>query len=415
MTTGKRHTSLPENPQVITDVETLRSFCARAAEAPYVAVDTEFMRESTFWSILCLVQVAIGGEIRDGEEERMLSAVIDPLVEGGLDLSPLYALFANEKVLKVFHAARQDLEIFHHEGGALPRSVFDSQVAAMVCGYGDSIGFENLLQRLTGASVDKGARFTDWSIRPLSERQIKYALADVVYLCPAYEKLQGQLEKRDRAGWIEEEMRGLLDESIYDVDPMITYRRIKSRNAKPRTLAILRELAAWRELEARRRNMPRNRVLKDETLLEIAHHAPDSVSSLSRTRGLGQRLADGHQGQDILKAVARGVAIPEKDCPKLDQKPDLPNGISSATDLLKVMLKMKCNDYDVAPKIIASSDDIELIAAFGEKADVPALRSWRFDVFGRDALRLRNGECAFALKGRKLLLVDVPDDRTQST
>lgn len=410
MTMGKRHTSLPENPQVITDVETLRSFCARAAEAPYVAVDTEFMRESTFWSILCLVQVAIGGEIRDGEDERMLSAVIDPLVEGGLDLSPLYALFANEKVLKVFHAARQDLEIFHHEGGALPHSVFDTQVAAMVCGYGDSIGFENLLQRLTGASVDKGARFTDWSIRPLSERQIKYALADVVYLCPAYEKLHDQLEKRDRAGWIEEEMRGLLDESIYDVDPMTTYRRIKSRNAKPRTLAILRELAAWRELEARRRNMPRNRVLKDETLLEIAHHAPDSVPSLSRTRGLGQRLADGHQGQDILKAVARGAAIPEKDCPKPEQKPDLPNGIGSATDLLKVMLKMKCNEYDVAPKIIASSDDIELIAAFGEKADVRALRSWRFDVFGRDALRLRNGQCAFALKGRKLLLVDVPDD-----
>lgn len=407
---AKRHASLPNDPQVITDVDTLRTFCARAAEAPYIAVDTEFMRESTYWSILCLVQIAIGGDRHDGEDERELSAIIDPMVEGGLDLSPMYELFANEQVLKVFHAARQDLEIFHHEGGALPHPVFDTQVAAMVCGYGDSIGFENLLQRLTGAGVDKGSRFTDWSIRPLSDRQIKYALADVVYLCPAYEKLHDQLEQSGRTAWIEEEMSGLLDPAIYDVDPMVTYRRIKSRNAKPRTLAILRELAAWRELEARRRNQPRNRVLRDETLLEIAHHAPNSVSSLERARGLGKRLAEGNQGQDILRAVVRGVSLPEKECPKPSQKPDLPNGIGSATDLLKVMLKMKCNEYDVAQKLVASSDDVDQIAAFGDKADVRALRSWRFEVFGRDALRLRNGQCAFALDGRKLVLVDVPDN-----
>jgi len=406
----ERHKTLPEDPQVITDVETLRAFCARAAEAPYVTVDTEFMRESTYWPILCLVQIAIGGDRRDDEEERSLSAIIDPLVEGGIDLSPMYALFADDGVLKVFHAARQDLEIFHHEGGALPHPVFDSQVAAMVCGYGDSIGYENLLQRLTGASVDKGARFTDWSIRPLSNRQIQYALADVVFLCAAYEKLRDQLEERNRSAWIAEEMSSLLDESIYDVDPMGTYKRIKSRNAKPRTLAILRELAAWREREARHRNLPRNRVLRDEMLLEIAHHAPETVGSLARTRGLGKRLAEGNQGQSILKAVATGVAVPDKECPKPAKKVDLPNGIGSATDLLKVMLKMKCNEFDVAPKIIASSDDVEQIAAFGEKADVRALRSWRFDVFGRDALRLRNGECAFALKGRQLMLVDVPED-----
>lgn len=406
---GRRKTTLPDHPQVITDNEALRRFCERAASATYVTVDTEFMRESTYWPILCLVQIAIGDELREGEETRDLSAVIDPLVKGGLDLSPMYALFANENVLKVFHAARQDLEIFHHEGGALPHPVFDTQVAAMVCGFGDSIGYENLLQRLTGDSVDKGARFTDWSIRPLSKRQIEYALADVVYLAPAFEKLRDQLEKRGRAAWIEEEMEGLLDESIYDVDPMTTFRRIKSRNAKPRTLAILRELAAWRETEARRRNLPRNRILRDENLLEIAHHAPDTVDKLARTRGLGKRLAEGSQGQGILMAVQRGVSIPDKDCPKPAQKPDLPNGIGAATDLLKVMLKMKCNEYDVAQKIIASSDDVDLIAAFGEKADVPAMKSWRFDVFGRDALRLRNGECAFALNGRKLMLVDVPD------
>lgn len=405
---GKKNAALPENPQVITDGEALQRFCARASEAPFITVDTEFMRESTYWPILCLVQIAIGGERKDGEEERELSAVIDPLVEGGLDLSPMYALFANENVLKVFHAARQDLEIFHHEGGALPHPVFDTQVAAMVCGFGDSVGYENLLQRLTGASVDKGARFTDWSIRPLSKRQIEYALADVVFLTPVFEKLRDQLENKGRASWIEEEMDALLDESIYDVDPMTTFRRIKSRNAKPRTLAILQELAAWRETEAKRRNLPRNRVIRDENLLEIAHHAPDSVEKLARTRGLGKRLAEGSQGKGILKAVARGVARPDKECPKPAQKPDLPNGIGAATDLLKVMLKMKCNEFDVAQKLIASSDDVDQIAAFGEKADVPALRSWRYDVYGRDALRLRNGQCAFALNGRKLSLVDVP-------
>ncbi len=404
-----RHITLPETPQVITDTETLRTFCKRAAEAPYVTVDTEFMRESTFWPILCLVQVAIGGERKADEDERTLSAVIDPLVEGGIDLGPLYDLFANESVLKVFHAARQDLEIFHHESGALPHPVFDTQVAAMVCGHGDSIGYENLLQRLTGAKVDKGARFTDWSVRPLSERQIKYALADVVYLCPAYEKLHDQLLKRNREAWIEEEMNTLLDPAIYDVDPMTTFRRIKSRNAKPRTLAVLRELAAWREQEARRRNMPRNRIVRDETLLEIAHHAPDNTAKLARTRGLGQRMAEGKQGQAILKAVERGMKLPDKDCPKPAQKPDLPNGIGSATDLLKVMLKMKCNEFDVAQKIVASSEDVEQIAAYGDKADVPAMRSWRYDIYGRDALRMRNGECAFALKGKKLLLVDVPN------
>ncbi|MBT3557421.1 MAG: ribonuclease D [Rhodospirillales bacterium] len=389
---------------MITDTATLETFCARAEQAPYVTVDTEFLRESTYWPILCLVQVAMGGDLMDGEDDADLSAVIDPIENPDMDLSPLYRLFANENVLKVFHAARQDLEIFHHQSGALPHPVFDTQVAAMVCGFGDSVGYENLLTRLTGATVDKGTRFTDWSIRPLNKRQIDYALADVVYLRPAYEKLCKMLADQGREDWIGEEMSGLLDEKIYLVDPMETYLRIKSRNAKPRTLAVLRELAAWRELEARRRDQPRNRILRDEAMLEIAHHTPDSVAKLERTRGLGKRMAEGQAGQDILKAVKRGMDIPGDQCPKPRTKPDLPNGIGPTMDLLKVLLKMKCEEFNVAQKLIASSEDVEMIAAFGEKADVSAMRSWRREVFGEDALRIRSGECALGIEGRRVVL-----------
>jgi ribonuclease D len=401
---------MPENPTVITELAPLQAFCERAAKASYVVIDTEFLRETTYWPILCLVQVAIGDDLLDGEVEDDLYAAIDPMPngkEGELDLTPLYDLMANEKVLKVFHAARQDLEIFFKGMGKLPHPVFDTQVAAMVCGFGDSVGYENLLTRLTGAKVDKGARFTDWSIRPLSRRQIDYALADVVYLKPAYLKLCKLLEDGGRAGWIDEEMRTLLNPEIYDVDPMATYKRIKARNAKPRTLAVLRELAAWRETEARRKNIPRNRMLRDEALLEIAHHTPKDANGLGRTRGMGARMAEGQAGQEILKAVQRGVATPDKDCPKPATKPDLPRGIGPTSDLLKVLLKIKCEDYDVAQKLIASSDDIELIAAYGEKADVRAMHNWRFDVFGNDALRIRNGECAIAMKNKKLILLEI--------
>lgn len=405
----QRSDKLPDVPLVISDTVALDAFCARAEQAPYVTVDTEFLRESTYWPILCLVQVAMGGDLLDGEEDADLSAVIDPILNPDMDLSPLYRLFANENVLKVFHAARQDLEIFHHQSGVLPHPVFDTQVAAMVCGFGDSVGYENLLTRLTGAKVDKGTRFTDWSIRPLSKRQIDYALADVVYLRPAYEKLCQKLAVQGREEWIGEEMSVLLNEKIYLVDPMETYFRIKSRNAKPRTLAVLRELAAWREIEARRRNQPRNRILRDEAILEIAHHTPDSVQSLERTRGLGKRMAEGQAGQEILKAVKRGVDLPDAQCPKPRSKPDLPNGIGATTDLLKVLLKMKCDEFNVAQKLIASSDDVELIAAFGEKADVAAMRSWRREVFGDDALRIRSGECSLGISGRRVVLKKHPE------
>lgn len=399
---GRKKSRLPKNPTVITTTDALRAFVDEARTASYIAIDTEFMRENTYWPILCLIQVAIGGRASD---DPTASAVIDPLSEG-IDLAPLFDLLADEAVLKVFHAARQDLEIFFRLQGRLPSPVFDTQVAAMVLGFGDSIGFENLISKTTGASVDKGARFTDWSLRPLAPRQIEYALADVVLLAPAYDKLAEQLEKSGRAAWIAEEMKVLLAEETYAPDPFDAWRRIKSRGGKPKALAVLRELAAWREQEAQRRDVPKNRVLRDEALVEISHHRPTNAKDLARTRGLGQKAAEGRMGESILAAIRRGEAVPESEWPRLPDRDDLPRGIGPTTDLLKLLLKMRCAEVNVAQKLVASSDDVERIAAFGDDADVPALKSWRRDVYGADALRVRNGEIGIGVEDRKLKLID---------
>jgi len=396
---------LPDNPQVIDTTADLAAFMARAANASYIAIDTEFMRENTYWPILCLIQVAIGGEAPD---DPTASAVIDPLADG-IDLQPLYDLLVNEDVLKVFHAARQDLEIFYKAMGRLPAPVFDTQVAAMVLGFGDSIGFENLITRTINARVDKGARFTDWSLRPLAARQIEYALADVVLLAPAYDRIAQELDTSGRSGWIAEEMRVLLADETYAPDPMDAWRRIKSKGGKPRALAVLRELAAWREVEAQRRDVPKNRVLRDEALVEIAHHRPKSAKELGRTRGLGQKAADGKMGEGILDAIRRGEAVPNDQLPSLPGKEDLPRGVGPTTDLLKLLLKMRCAEVEVAQKLVASADDVEQIAAFGEKADVAALRSWRREIFGEDALRVRDGTVGIFLDGRKLKLLSATD------
>ncbi len=378
----------------ITDTRTLADFCGRLAGTPYITIDTEFMRETTYWPVLCLVQLAGPDEAR----------AIDALAEG-MDLQPLFDLMADENVLKVFHAARQDMEIFHRLAGRLPVPVFDTQVAAMVCGFGDSVGYETLISKLTRESVDKSSRFTDWSLRPLSERQIDYALADVTHLRPAYEKLRRKLHGNGREGWLDEEMAVLCATETYDVDPYKTYLKVKSRGNKPRFLAVLRELAAWREIEARRRDMVRNRILRDEQMLEIAHHTPATVAELTRTRGLGRRFAEGHQGGQVLEVVKRGLDTPEKDWPRPEPKPDIPRGIGPITDLLKVLLKMQCEAHGVAQKLLSSVADVELIAAFGEDSGVPALRGWRRQVYGEAALRLRSGETAIALKGKEIRLV----------
>ncbi len=380
---------------LITTTEDLRAFCGRLNGAEFITVDTEFMRERTFWPKLCLVQVADMNE----------AAAIDPLADG-MDLQPLFDLLDEPETVKVFHAARQDLEIFHYLTGHLPVPVFDTQVAGMVCGFGDQVGYETLVARLTRARLDKGSRFTDWSLRPLSARQIDYALSDVTHLRQVYAKLKQRVDESGRSGWLDEEMAILCDTATYEPDPMEIFRRIKSRNGNGRFLAVLREVTAWREREARDRDVPRNRILRDEALIEIAHHIPSTTDDLARTRGLGRKLAEGSAGAQILQAVARGLALPESECPAPEAKRDVPRGVGPVADLLKVLLKMKCDEEDVAQKLVASSADVDLIAADGENADVRALHGWRRQVFGEDALRLRNGELSLAISGRKVVLVD---------
>ncbi|MEO5375019.1 MAG: ribonuclease D [Alphaproteobacteria bacterium] len=381
---------------LISDSSSLAAFCDRLARSAYVTVDTEFMREKTYWSQLCLVQLA-------GPDEAMC---VDPLAPG-MDLAPLYALMANERVLKVFHAARQDVEIFLEMAGAIPRPLFDTQVAAMVCGFGDSVGYETLVNKLAKTTIDKSMRFTDWSQRPLSERQITYALADVTHLRVVYERLRKRLEKDGRIGWLEEEMAVLTNPATYRVPPEDSWRRLKPRSTSPRFLAVLRELAAWREMEAQSRNLPRQRVVRDEALLEVAAHAPASVEDLGRSRMVSKGLAEGRYGQDMLDAVARAVTLPIEECPTMEDRRVLPNGMAPVVDLLRVLLKMKCDVHDVAQKLVASSEDLERIAA-DDAAAVPALHGWRRDVFGADALRVKHGELALAFSPREKRVELIP-------
>lgn len=381
---------------LITDNQSLQAFCQRVNDVDYVTVDTEFLREKTYWPQLCLVQIA-----SDNDE-----AVIDALAPG-IDLTPVFDLLKNPKILKVFHAARQDMEIFFHLMDELPTPIFDSQIAAMVCGFGDSVGYEQLISKLVKVQVDKSSRFTDWSLRPLSDKQINYALSDVTHLRVAYKKLAKKLEQTNRTTWIEQEMEILNRRETYNGNPQNAFRRIKARAKTKRFLAILRELAAWRELEAQRRDVPRNRVLRDEALVEIAHHTPDNAADLSRTRGLGAKFAEGRSGAEILEAIKRGKSIPDDECPEIRSKPDMPRGIGPITDMLKVLLKLKCDSNNVAPKLISSSADIELIAAFGDDAEVAALKGWRRELFGEDALKIRSGEFGLAVRGNKLVLAEL--------
>jgi ribonuclease D len=383
---------------LITDNAEIAAFCERQARADYIAVDTEFMRENTFWPKLCLVQIA-------GPDE---AAAIDPLAPW-VDLAPLLGLMHNPDVLKVFHSARQDIEIFVHMTGKVPKPLFDTQVAAMVCGFGESVGYETLATKLANARIDKSSRFTDWARRPLTERQLHYALADVIHLRPVYEKLRRRLTDSDRESWLEEEMAVLTDPATYEVQPENAWRRIKTRSTDPRFLAILRELAAWREREAQKRDLPRGRLLRDDSLLEIAAHAPRTPEELARTRGLSKTMADGWQGAGLLAAVERGLAVPPGERPRATERPPLPPGVGPIIELLRVLLKMKCDEFDVAQKLVASAADLELVAA-DDEADIPALRGWRRQIFGEDALALKHGRVAMAIDGKRIRLVPTGDD-----
>jgi ribonuclease D len=383
--------------ELLSDSAALADFCARQKNAEFVAVDTEFMRERTYWPILCLVQVA-------GPEE---AAAIDALAPG-LDLAPLLALMNDPAILKVFHAARQDLEIFYHLSGAVPHPLFDTQVAGMVCGFGDAVSYETLVRRLAGVALDKSSRFTDWSHRPLTERQIRYALADVVHRRPAYERLQQRLAKNDRAGWFAEEMAALTDPALYRAEPAEAWRRFRLRGrADPRFLGVLRALAAWRESAAQQRDLPRGRILRDEALIEIASHAPQRIEALARTRGLGKGIAEGRLGQEILDAVATGLADPDPPA-AIPAKPETPPGLGPLVELLRVLLKQRCEDFEVAQKLVASADDLEAIAA-DDDAAVPALSGWRNDIFGRDALALKHGRLALTAGRNRIELVALPE------
>src|SRR5215468_1201514 len=381
---------------VIADSAELAGLCQRLAKAEYIAVDTEFMRDKPYYPQLCLVQIA-------GPEE---AAAIDTLA-AGIDLKPLFDLLVAPAVTKVFHAARQDIETFFHLGQTIPTPLVDTQVAAMVCGFGDAVSYENLAAKLAGARIDKSSRFTDWAHRPLTDRQLQYALSDVTHLRPAYEHLKRRLAKTGRTDWVAEEMAILTDPATYRLDPREAWRRIKFRGDKPRMLAILREVAAWREEEAQRRDLPRNRVLRDETLCEIAAHAPTDVEHLARCRGLSRSIAENRQGAQILAAIKRGLELPAAECPEPAPRRDLPSGLGPLIELLRVLLKMRCEENGVAQKLIASADDLELIAA-DDGADVPALHGWRREIFGADSLALKHGRLALTVVGRRVKVVPVP-------
>jgi ribonuclease D len=382
---------------VITDTDALTSFCARQRGAEFIAVDTEFMRERTYWPILCLVQVA-------GPEE---AAAIDSLAPG-IDLSPLLALMADERIVKVFHAGRQDIEIFFNLSGTVPAPIFDTQIAAMVCGFGDAVSYETLVSKLARAALDKSSRFTDWSHRPLTERQVRYALADVIHLRTVYEKLRQLLASNGRASWIAEETAELSDPEMYRNDPHQAWRRFRLRGRLDRRfVGVLREVAAWRETAARQRNLPRNRIMRDEAALEIAAHAPTTIEALARTRSLGKGVAEGKLGGEILEAVRRGFAETPAFEPPEATRAQPPPGIGPLVELLRVLLKQRCEDHEVAQKLVASAEDLEAIAA-DERAPVKALSGWRREIFGNDALALKHGRLALTVRQNRIRLVELP-------
>jgi ribonuclease D len=373
---------------LITDTKELAAACARLAAHPFVTVDTEFLRETTYYPQLCVVQMASPDE----------AVVVDALA-AGIDLAPFFALMVDERVVKVFHAARQDIEIVWHRAGLIPHPIFDTQVAAMVLGYGDSISYDQLVQRITGDTLDKSQRFTDWTRRPLHQAQLDYAVSDVTHLRDVYLKLLADLEKRGRAGWVSEEMDVLTSPETYRMDPQNAWQRLRPRVRKPKDLAVLIEIAAWRECEAKARDVPRGRVLKDDLLADIALHAPTSIERLGSLRSLPKGFERSRWGQEIVEVVRRGLARDPKTLPAIERQRSAPNG-GATVELLKVLLRMTAERHSVAAKVIATVDDLEDIAA-DDDAKVRALTGWRRELFGEKALKLKQGRLALALeKGR---------------
>ncbi|WP_417278235.1 ribonuclease D [Celeribacter sp.] len=377
----------------ITTTEGLQAFCDRAKAHPYVTVDTEFLRERTYYSKLCLVQLAVPG---DAEEDAVL---VDPLAKG-LDLAPLYALFRDENVVKVFHAARQDLEIFYIQGQVIPTPLFDTQVAAMVCGFGEQVGYETLVRKIAKESLDKTSRFTDWSRRPLSQAQESYALADVTHLRVIYEFLRDEIKREGREKWVAEELEVLMSPETYVVKPDDAWMRVKTRTSSGKFLAAVKELAAFREFYAQSRDIPRNRVYKDDAMLELASTKPKTPQDLSRSRLLLREARKGEIADGILQAIEKASNYTADEMPKLDMSKDKIQVNPALADMLRVLLKAKSDRFNVAAKMIASASDLDQIAA--GKRDLPVFKGWRAEVFGDDALRLCKGEIGLAVKGQRV-------------
>ncbi len=388
---------------LITSSDELAAACRRFARHSFVAVDTEFLRETTFWPVLCVVQVASDVE----------ALAIDALAEG-IDLSPLFALMADENVVKVFHAARQDVEIFWKLAGVVPKPMFDTQVAAMVCGHGDQVSYSELVNSICHVAIDKSSRFTDWSRRPLAQAQIDYAIADVTHLRDIYRALLEKLNKSGRLSWLEDEMKILTSASTYEQHPENAWERLKNRARKPRDLAVLMELAAWREKEAQTRDVPRARVLKDDALVEIALAAPQSAEALANLRACPRGMERARAGAEILRAVEQGLARDLKTLPKIERDKRAPPGSAATVELLKVLLRQVCDQSGVAGKMIATVDDLEMIAA-DDRADVAALQGWRRKLFGARALELKRGRLALTVEDGKVVTLEWRDAEAAPT
>jgi len=388
--------------QLITNQDDLNTACGLLAEAPYITIDTEFMRERTYWPKLCLLQLARAC----GDWGNEVVYLVDPLAD--IDLAPVFSLMADETTLKVFHAARQDIEIFVNLAGAVPTPIFDTQVAAMVCGYGDQVGYETLVKRIAKAQLDKSSRFTDWSRRPLSSKQLTYAAGDVTHLRVVYESLRDQLAKSGRASWVDAEMAILRSVDTYVVMPDDAWRRVKTRSNDPRFLAVVKSLAKWREEEAQKRDVPRGRILKDDAVLEVAANKPKTREQLLASRSLQREGRKPEVCDAILAAVAAGEAAPPEqpiNSPRQHMRPK--PGAQALSDLLKVLLKAKADDLGVAQRLIASSSELEDLAQ-GLRDDAKALEGWRKEAFGADALRLINGEIALSAGPNGVRIIDTP-------
>ncbi len=381
---------------VIRTTSELADACARLATHPYVAVDTEFLREETYWPKLCLVQVA-------GPEDAL---IVDPLAKG-IELDPLYRLMADRNVIKVFHAGRQDIEIFHVQARVIPDPMFDTQVAAMVCGHGESVSYGNLVKRIVDVEVDKSSRFTDWSKRPLSATQLDYALADVTHLRTVYLSLAEELERTGRSSWLQEEMGVLIDPATYQLAPEDAWRRLKARVRNRKAMAALVELAAWREEQAQAMNIPRPRVLRDEALYDIANRMPTETKQLDDLRTLSNGFSRSARAKDIIDAVKRGLARDPKTVPQPPSGQTLSAEAGALVDLLRVLLKAAAARHRVAPKMIADTEDLERIA-MEDSPDVAALKGWRLEMFGTDALRLKRGEIALTARKGEVVTAEVP-------